>query len=256
MRPKGPLQGPCWVYLFNSQWNDLHSSCWSIFLTPLTLCLETGHADFGGGPFLLRLSHSLECAGALLWRDGRKKPHLTSPSKPWMIPPFVPPGPMGTRCGWGPRCQVTVWHVGVGMSSRPPFSTSRLLPSWMSWWGRGGRWGLARDAVDPHSWVSPRDLWPDHFPARLPQVSPLVVSKQPRSSWPFAVAAGHPFTPSRGRAGRLPVCGGRPKASQQGSSPAAPPQPLPPPLSLPGSHLLQSYLGKLVLSWTYNYYTL
>ena len=82
MRPSRPLQGPCWVYLCNSQWNDLHSSCWSVFLTPSTLSLEMGRADFGGGSFLQCLSHSLGCTGAPPWRAERRKPHLTSPPKP------------------------------------------------------------------------------------------------------------------------------------------------------------------------------
>lgn len=37
MRPRGPSRGPCWVYLFNSQWNDLHFSCWSFSNTFDTL---------------------------------------------------------------------------------------------------------------------------------------------------------------------------------------------------------------------------
>lgn len=79
--------------------NDLRSSWCSGFLTLSTPSLETGRAGFGGGPFLPCLSHSLGCTGAQLWRDERRKPHLTSPFKPRMMPPFPPPGPVGTCCG-------------------------------------------------------------------------------------------------------------------------------------------------------------
>lgn len=46
-----------------------------------------------------------------------------------------------------------------------------------------------------------------------PLASPLALPKQPRSSWPFVVAAGCPSAPPGGKAGRLPACGSGPKAS-------------------------------------------
>lgn len=221
------------------------------FLTLSTLSLETGRAGFGGGPVLLRLSHSLGRAEAPPWRDERRKPHLTSPPKPWMMPPLAPPGPVGTHRGdammpghgvahrSGKSLLGTAWRI-----PSPSFLDELVRGRW--WWGGDkDRQGMPQtlEAGSP-----PRDLRPDRIPARLPRASPLAIRERARSSWPLAVAAGRPSTPSRGRARRLPACGSSPKASRQGLSPAAPSHPLPPPRSLPGSFLLQSYLGKLVLS--------
>lgn len=47
---------------------------------------------------LLCLSHSLGHAGAPLRRDERRKPHLTSPPKPWMMRLLPLLGPVGTHC--------------------------------------------------------------------------------------------------------------------------------------------------------------
>lgn len=149
------------------------------FLTPSTLSLETGRAGFGGGPVLLRLSHSLGRAEAPPWRDERRKPHLTSPPKPWRMPPLAPPGPVGTHRGDA----MMPGHGAAHRSGKSLLGTAWRIPSPSfldelvrgRWWWRGGQ-GQARDATDPRGWVSPQGSTarphPSEAPAGIPSCDP------------------------------------------------------------------------------------